>query len=91
VESARGNEAMSLRRLAHQPLHLRDGFAHADEDGPADDRMTDVQLAHARKRRHRLHIGVVQRMARVEAHAKLANQLTCVPNLRKLGNDFRSL
>ena len=59
-------------RLAHQRLHLPHRLAHADEHERDDDRVADVQLAHAGQRRDRLHVEIVERVAGVEAHAERA-------------------
>src|SRR6185437_7718285 len=63
-----------LRGLPHQRLHLAYGFAQADEHAARNDRVTDVQLAHTRQRGDRLHVDVIQRVTRVEAHAEIADR-----------------
>jgi len=61
MEREYGARPSSALRLAHQPLHLGDGFAHADEYRAADDGVADVQFADAGQGRHRLHVEVVER------------------------------
>src|SRR6266542_1405516 len=60
---------LSRRCLPHQRLHLAHGVAQPDEQRPGDDRVPDVQFAHAGERGDRLHIDVIERVARVEPHA----------------------
>src|SRR5512144_409685 len=47
--------------------------AQADEQRPRDDRVADVQLAHAGERGDGLDVDVVERVAGVEAHARGAD------------------
>ena len=58
------------RRFPHQRLHLPHGLAQSREHGARDDRVPDVQLAHARQRGDRLHVEVRERVTGVEAHAE---------------------
>ena len=73
--------------LPDQRLHLPHGFAQAHEDGAAHDGVADVQLAHARQRRNRLNVEVVECMAGVETHAQVKNRGTRSADSRELIDD----
>ena len=55
------------------------------------DGVADVQLAHARQARHRLHVEVVERVAGVEAHAERADRLARALDLLQLRDNGRAL
>ena len=50
--------------------------------------MADVKLTHARQRRDRLHVVVVERVAGVEAHAERPDQLARAAHAREPGRGF---
>src|SRR6476620_1393155 len=77
--------------LAHQRLHLPYRRPQADEDAARDDRMADVQLAHAGDRRDGLHVDVVQRMSGIEAHAEVAYRASGGPDPVELDDDGQAL
>lgn len=51
--NGRGRRKNSATGLYHQPAHLSDGRLKPDEDGLANQKMSDVQLNNLRERRNR--------------------------------------
>ena len=47
-------------------FHLADGPLHADEDGPSDDAMADIQLLQTGNASDGLYVGVSQAMSHVQ-------------------------
>ena len=78
-------------RLAHQRLQAGHGLAQADEHGPRDDGVSDVQLPHPRQRRDGLHVEVVQAVSGVEAHAGLLDQPARFGHAVDLATDGRTV
>src|SRR5436190_1034004 len=78
------------RGFADQSFHLPHRFAKSDEDGATHDRVTDMQLAHARQCRDRLNVEIIERVARIEAHAERANGCAGVVDLDQLRDDRRA-
>lgn len=71
-----------------QTLHIRHGCAQADEDGAADNRVSDVQFFDAFDGGDGGNIVVVERMTGVEAHAAIADQCASAGDLFEFGSQF---
>src|SRR4029450_5612987 len=82
-----GISAVRPRRLGQQRLHLPHGFAQAHEYRAGDDRVSDMQLAHARNRGDGLHVEIIERVPRIETHSRTSDRLAGDANPFELGDD----